>query len=145
MDAASIIRGVPDGFGYDCSTCRQVCCYDRGVDRWLADEFARADYALTYGKRLSVGAAYTVSRPASEAFPDTGGKVLTDGYVGLASYWGLGGINLTGEKNGKRVGELVVREGKPRDVDQLCEQVRQRENGDDQAEAVREKAQNGRG
>ena len=41
MDAASIIRGVPAGFGYDCSTCRQVCCYERGVDRWLAEDFAR--------------------------------------------------------------------------------------------------------
>jgi hypothetical protein len=72
------------------------------------DPNAGAPYCLEYGKVLSKGAAYRVSRKPSEAFPDTNGKVLTDGYVGLASFWGLGNINLTGKKNGGRVGELVV-------------------------------------
>ncbi|MDD4888654.1 MAG: hypothetical protein PHU85_01895 [Phycisphaerae bacterium] len=80
--------------------------YSDGED--AGGKAARADYGLTCGQRVSVGAAYTVSRPASDAFPDTAGKVLTDGHVGLASFWNLDGINLTGEKNKKRVGELVV-------------------------------------
>ena len=66
------------------------------------------DYELKLGKDIAKGCPYTVSRPASKAFPDVYDKVLTDGYIGLASYWGLGKINLTGEKNEQRVGQLVV-------------------------------------
>jgi hypothetical protein len=67
-----------------------------------------ADYVLQHGVNLAQGRPYTVSRTASTAFPDTTGQVLTDGYIGLASLWGLGNINLTGKKNTERVGELVV-------------------------------------
>jgi hypothetical protein len=67
-----------------------------------------APFRLEYGAVVSKGASYQVSRPAGQAYPDKNGKVLTDGYVGLASYWGLGKINLTGEKNKGRVGELVA-------------------------------------
>ena len=59
------------------------------------------------GRRLTPK-RYTVSRPPGKAFPDASGRVLTDGYVGLASFWGLANINLSGKKNKGRVGELVV-------------------------------------
>jgi len=69
---------------------------------------ARKSWRLELGEKLSAGCRYELSRKASKAFPDRGGKVLTDGYVGLASYWGLGNINLAGKKNKGRVGQLVV-------------------------------------
>ncbi|MFO7899399.1 MAG: discoidin domain-containing protein [Planctomycetota bacterium] len=65
-------------------------------------------YRLDYGNVISTGCEYRVSRTPSQAFPDTTGKVLTDGYVGLASFWGLENINLTGRKRKDRVGQLVV-------------------------------------
>jgi hypothetical protein len=80
--------------------------YSDGND--VGGKSGRARYLFTYGKKLSGGCKYNVSRQAARAFPDKAGKVLTNGYVGLASYWGLGGINLTGKKNARRVGELVV-------------------------------------
>jgi hypothetical protein len=69
---------------------------------------ARPDVMLVYGRPISVGSKYTVSREAGAAFPDVGSGLLTDGYVGLAGYWALDNINLSGRKNEKRVGELVV-------------------------------------
>jgi hypothetical protein len=80
--------------------------YSDGND--AGSKSGRARHVLTYGKKLSDGCKYTVNRKAAKAFPDRAGKVLTNGYVGLASYWGLGGINLSGKKNQRRVGELVV-------------------------------------
>lgn len=80
--------------------------YSDGRD--VGDNAARPAYSLTYGRKLSEGCTYELSRPASAALPDTGGKLLTDGYVGLASFWGLSGIELAGKKNEKRVGELAV-------------------------------------
>jgi hypothetical protein len=80
--------------------------YADGED--VGNRFARSEYGLDYGTRLETGAAYTVSRPAGDAYPDTGGKLLTDGFVSLASFWGLGDINLTGKKNANRVGELAA-------------------------------------
>ncbi|MFW6157934.1 MAG: discoidin domain-containing protein [Planctomycetota bacterium] len=75
---------------------------------------AHPPYRLEYGTVVSNGCDYRVSRKPSKAFPDTTGKVLTDGYIGLASFWGLGNINLSGKKNKGRVGELVVWEpGEP--------------------------------
>ena len=82
----------------------------------VGTKFARPAYRLVYGKNVSVGAAYTVSRPAGPAFPDKGQKLpgvpkdrlLTDGFIGESSVWKLGKINLTGPKNEKRLGELVV-------------------------------------
>jgi hypothetical protein len=85
-------------------------------------KFARPAYRLVYGENLSVGCAYEVSRPASAAFPDKGGRLtgvpadrlLTDGFIGESSVWKLADINLTGKKNEKRLGELVVWEpGEP--------------------------------
>jgi hypothetical protein len=67
-----------------------------------------ADYRWRTGERVAVGRPYTVSRPPSAAFPDKADAVLTDGYIGLASYWGLENIALEGKKNEQRVGELVV-------------------------------------
>jgi len=85
--------------------------YSDGQD--AGGKFTRPGYRLSYGKKISTGCRYTVNRKASKAFPDKGGRTLTDGYISLASYWGLGKINLTGEKNVKRVGELVVWEPGP--------------------------------
>ncbi|HOX06367.1 MAG TPA: hypothetical protein PK280_08200 [Planctomycetota bacterium] len=94
--------------------------YADGED--VGDKFARPAYRLVYGENLSVGCAYEVSRPASQAFPDKGGRLtgvpadrlLTDGFIGESSVWKLDNINLTGKKNEKRVGELVVWEpGEP--------------------------------
>lgn len=67
-----------------------------------------ADYRWRYGERVAVGSAYTVNRPASNAFPDKDNAILTDGYIGLASYWGLDNIALEGKRNKQRAGELAV-------------------------------------
>jgi hypothetical protein len=67
-----------------------------------------SDFVWRLGERIATGCPYTVNRPASNAFPDPDGKLLTDGYIGLASFWGLDKIVLAGEKNAARVGELAV-------------------------------------
>lgn len=70
----------------------------------------RSDYELKYGALISTNCAYTISRPASVVFPDTNGRLLTDGLVGLASFWGLDNIDVAkdAKRNVRRVGELVV-------------------------------------
>ncbi|MBA4386593.1 MAG: hypothetical protein C0404_01350 [Verrucomicrobia bacterium] len=80
--------------------------YSDGIDEAVAAN--RPGVILKYGNKISTGAKYTVSRGASVAFPDVDSKLLTDGVVGLASYWGLDNINFTGKKNEKRVGELAA-------------------------------------
>ncbi|MCG3180888.1 MAG: hypothetical protein BIFFINMI_03251 [Phycisphaerae bacterium] len=80
--------------------------YSDGQD--VGGAAARADYRLSWGNRLQEGKPCTLSRPASAAFPDNGGRLLTDGYVGIASFWNLQDIRLAGKKNEKRVGELAV-------------------------------------
>ncbi len=94
--------------------------YSDGED--VGTKFARPPYRLVYGENLSVGCPYEVSRAASQAFPDKGGRLagvpadrlLTDGFIGESSVWKLDNINLTGKKNEKRLGELVVWEpGEP--------------------------------
>ncbi len=80
--------------------------YSDGQD--VGDKFARPGYRLELGKVVSRDCPYEVSRPASAAFPDVGGKTLTDGYFAVSSFWGMDGINLSGPKSERRVGELAV-------------------------------------
>lgn len=80
--------------------------YGDGED--VGPKFARPGYRIERGTNLAKGCSYEVSRPAHAAFPDTKGTLLTDGYFPVSSFWALGGINLTGKKNEKRVGELAV-------------------------------------
>jgi hypothetical protein len=114
------VRGAEHGYGINVGGTRpprmkwvRVSAAGKGKTGYSDGEdvgrkYARPRKILRFGKKLSDGCRYEVNRKASSAFPDKGGKVLTNGYVGLASYWGLGGINLTGKKNVKRVGQLVV-------------------------------------
>jgi hypothetical protein len=80
--------------------------YSDGED--VGEKSARPAFRLALGRNLAAGCAYEFSRPASAAFPDVGGKVLTDGLIYEASFYKLQNVNLTGEKNHKRVGELVA-------------------------------------
>ncbi|MDD4889737.1 MAG: discoidin domain-containing protein [Phycisphaerae bacterium] len=74
----------------------------------VGDKAARPGYRLERGTNVARGCKYEVNRPASEAFPDTGGKLLTDGMMLVSSFWGLQDINLSGKKNERRVGDLAV-------------------------------------
>jgi len=82
--------------------------YGDGED--VGTKAERPQWSVRYGELLSAGCKYEASRPASAAFPDTGGKLLTDAYLAVPSFWALGGIDLKDEskRNKKRVGELVV-------------------------------------
>jgi hypothetical protein len=68
----------------------------------------RTPYVLRRGENLARGCTYEVSRPAGAAYPDENGRLLTDGYVGLASLWGLQKIRPDKRENPQRVGELAV-------------------------------------
>ncbi|KPJ70713.1 MAG: hypothetical protein AMS14_10110, partial [Planctomycetes bacterium DG_20] len=66
--------------------------YSDGQD--VGTAFARPAWSVQYGSLISTACTYEVSRPASAAFPDQGGTVLTAGFLGVASFWALGGIDL---------------------------------------------------
>ncbi|MGQ9661865.1 MAG: hypothetical protein ACUVWX_05930 [Kiritimatiellia bacterium] len=82
--------------------------YSDGQD--VVPAAGRQTWSVFYGRNLSTGCPYEVNRPPHPAFPDKEGKLLTDGFIGVASYWALSGIDLRDpqKRNQKRVGELVV-------------------------------------
>jgi len=80
--------------------------YDDGID--VGEKANPSDYALVYGRNLSLGCKYETSRPASKAFPDVSRKLLTNGFIGRSSVWKLRKINFSGPKNEKREGEIVA-------------------------------------
>lgn len=103
--------------------------YDDGVD--AGDRENTSDYLLSYGRLLSAGCGYEVSRRPSRAYPDVGRRLLTDGFIARPDVQGLRDVNLSGPGNEERVGEIVVWEpggeadvildlGKPQTVGGAC-------------------------
>jgi len=80
--------------------------YEDGVD--IGPRKSASDYRLVYGRNVSLGCRYELSRSPARAYPDVGRKLLTDGFIGRSSFWKLARINLSGPKNEKRVGEIVA-------------------------------------
>jgi hypothetical protein len=80
--------------------------YSDGED--VGDKFARPSYRLELGQNIAAGRPYTLSRAPVRAYADTGNALLTNGYIGIASFWGLQDVDPSSAKRGKKAGKLVA-------------------------------------